>query len=133
MIAALNESKLYRNVLYRAIYDNISGTLAKYMTTWFTDQKDNNMNDEWDDEVIIIARIIATINSLGGFENVNIDNYASMKKGYEGYNAATDQTYLLVVDGVDAGLRQLYQLLDASKTFDLSVLKIGIEAVLGII
>jgi hypothetical protein len=90
------------------------------------------MNDEWDEEVIIIARIIATINSLGGFENVNIDNYASMKKGYEGSNAATDQTYLLVVDGVDAGLRQLYQLLDASKTFDISSLKAGIEAVLGI-
>lgn len=133
IFAALNESKLYRNVLYRAINDNISGTLTKYITTWFTEQRDNNMNDEWDDEVIIIARIIATINSLGGFENVNIDNYASMKKGYEGSNAATDQTYLLVVDGVDAGLRQLYQLLDASKTFDLSLLKIGIETVLGII
>ena len=64
---------------------------------------------------------------------VDINNYQNLTKGYESGSAATDATYELVVDGVDAGLRQLYQLLDASKTFDLSLLKIGIETVLGII
>ena len=60
------------------------------------------------------------------------DNYQNLTKGYESGSAATDATYELVVDGVNAGLRQLYQLLDASKTFDISSLKAGIEAVLGI-
>lgn len=133
VFTALNESKLYRNVLYRAVYESISGTLANYTTTWFTDQKDNNMNDEWDDEVIILARMIATVNSLGGFENVDIDNYQDLVKGYDGGNAATDDPYLLTVGGVNAGLRQLYQLLDASKTFDVAALKTGIEIILGII
>ena len=132
IFVALNESTLYRNVLYRAVYDSISGTLASYITTWFTSQRDNNMNNEWDGEVIILARILATVNSLGGYAAVDIDNYQNLAKGYESGSAATDATYELVVDGVNAGLRQLYQLLDASKTFDISSLKAGIEAVLGI-
>ena len=132
IFVALNESTLYRNVLYRAIYDSISGSLASYITTWFTSQRDNNMNDEWDQEVIILARLLVTINSLGGYEAVDIDNYQNIEKGYETGSAATDDTYELVVNDVNAGLRQLYQLLEASKTFDISSLKVGIETVLGI-
>ena len=90
------------------------------------------MNDEWDEEVVIIARTLATVNFLGGFDAVNIDNYASMDKGYETGNAATDTTYSLTVDGDNAGLRQLYQLLINSKTFDISSIQSGIEAVLGL-
>ena len=132
IFVALNKSTLYRNVLYRAVYDSISGTLASYITTWFTAQRDNNMNDEWDQEVIILARTLATVNSLGGYGAVDIDNYQNLAKGYESGSAATDKTYELVVNGVNAGLRQLYQLLDASKTFDITPLKAGIEAILGI-
>ena len=132
LFVTLNESKLYRNVLYRSIYDTISGSFANYTTSWFTSQRDNKMNDEWDEEVVIIARTLATVNFLGGFDAVNIDNYASMDKGYETGNAATDSTYSLTVDGDNAGLRQLYQLLINSKTFDISSIQSGIEAVLGL-
>ena len=72
LFVTLNESTLYRNVLYRSIYDTISGSFANYTTSWFTSQKDNKMNDEWDEEVVIIARTLATVNFLGGFESVNI-------------------------------------------------------------
>ena len=66
------------------------------------------------------------------FDIVNIDSYATMDKGYESGNAATDTTYSLVVDGTNAGLRQLYQLLTNSKTFNIESIKLGIETILGI-
>ena len=41
------------------------------------------MNDEWDQEVIILARTLATINSLGGYDAVDINNYQNLAKGYD--------------------------------------------------
>lgn len=128
----LNESILYRNILYRALYDSNTGSLANYTTSWFTTQKDGAMNDEWDEEVIILARLLATINTLGGVETLDIDNYQTIEKGYESGNAATSEPYELTVGGVDAGLRQIYQLLIVSKTYNIDSIKDGMELYLDI-
>ena len=54
-----------------------------------------------------------------------------MTKGYSGLDAATSETYLLEVNGEKAGLRQVYQLLMASKTYNIDSLKSGIELYLA--
>lgn len=128
----LNESTLYRNVLYRSLYNSNTGSLGNYTTSWFTSQKDGAMNDEWDEEVIILARLLATVNTLGGVEVLDIDNYETIEKGYESGDAATAEPYELTVGGVDAGLRQIYQLLIVSKTYNIDSIKDGMELYLGI-
>ena len=131
-LTCLNESTLYRNLLYRALHNANEGNLANYTTTWFTSQSDGAMNDEWDQEVIILARLFATLNTMGGIEVLDIDNYDKIAKGYDSGDAATAEPYELTVNGVDAGLRQIYQLLMASKTYNIDSLKAGIELYLGI-
>ncbi len=128
----LNKSTLYRTILYRAIDSANSGSLSKYYTLWFAEQATTGMNDEWDQEVIILARLFATVNSIGGMESLDIDNYTVIQKGYSTGDAATDATYLLELNGEQAGLRQIYQLLMASKTYNIDTLKPGIELFLGL-
>ena len=131
VLVKLNQSTLYRGILYRALEDANSGSLSKYTTSWFTDQSLVGMNNEWDEEVVILARLFTTINSLGGMDSLDIDNYQTIQKGYSGLDAATSETYLLEVNGEKAGLRQVYQLLMASKTYNIDSLKSGIELYLA--
>ena len=131
VLVKLNQSTLYRDILYSALEDANSGSLSKYTTSWFTGQSLVGMNNEWDEEVVILARLFTTINSLGGMDILDIDNYQKMTKGYSGLDAATSETYLLEVNGEKAGLRQVYQLLMASKTYNIDSLKSGIELYLA--
>lgn len=127
----LNKSTLYRGTLYQALANANGGPLANYTTTWFKDQSSIAMNDEWDQEVVILARLFATINTLGGIESLDIDNYQTIQKGYNSGDAVTAEPYLLEVNGEKAGLRQIYQLLCASKTYNIDTLKPGIELYLN--
>ena len=131
VLTNLNNSTLYREVLYYAMAEANNGPLSNYTTDWFSNQANGAMNDEWDQEVIILARLYATINSLGGIDILDIDNYQTIGKGYATGNAATDATYTLEVNGEKAGLRQIYQLLCACKTYDIEPLKAGIELYLA--
>lgn len=128
----LNKSMLYREILYTALMNANKGPLLNYTSSWFFEQTNTGMNDEWDQEVLILARLFATVNTLGGIESVDINNYQTIQKGYSTGNAVTDTPYLLEVSGENAGLRQIYQLLTASKTYNIDTLKPGIELFLGI-
>ncbi len=132
ILTCLNKSHLYREILYRAILDANRGVLSKYTTSWFNEQANIGMNEEWDQEVIILARLFATMNTIGGIDSLDIDNYTTIQKGYVGGDAVTDDPYLLEVNGEKAGLRQIYQLLMASKTYNIDSLKDGIELYLGL-
>jgi hypothetical protein len=132
VLEKLNKSTLYRDILYCALEEANSGTLSNYTTTWFAEQDMTGMNNEWDEEVVILARLFATVNSLGGMDSLDINNYQTIQKGYSTGNAVTAEPYLLEVDGEKAGLHQIYQLLCASKTYNIDTLKAGIELFLGL-
>ncbi len=135
---ALNESILYRNILFYVFSQTDKGTLELKLSDWFREQQNSEMAsiEEWKSEVIILARLQATLNHLSNFDLNNIDivnNYENIILGYDNGSDAADpnQTYVLDYNGESAGLRQLYQLLCASKVYDISgELKTSLELIL---
>ena len=115
---ALNKSVLYRESLYNAIDDKINENSNNvfqpkdYLSDWFINQKGNMKPiSEWENEVRILARIIAVLNAR---EELTSFDLATISLG----NLTGDASDLETVFVTDnAGVRDLLQLINASKSF----------------
>ena len=115
---ALNKSVLYRESLYNAIDDKINESSNNvfqpkdYLSDWFINQK-GNMKPiaEWENEVRILARIIAVLNAR---EELNSFDLATISLGNPTGDASDLET-VFVTD--NAGVRDLLQLINASNSF----------------
>jgi len=128
MLQALNRSQIYRSQLYEAITEKLNHIndgdfdLTDSITDWFKDQEVNGLVSisEWDAEITILAKLIAVVNYLDT-EDFGLSSFNDVKLGVmDGQNVAEISTEDFEV--YNYGLRQILQLLGASKSFDLAIL-----------
>ena len=135
LFTALNRSQIYRPSFYNLVNDHIdefgTGDLAmpQFLTEWFKEQE-TGMRPiaEWESEVILLARLVAIVNNLRA-NNADFANIKDIELGVvDSTNAAEIATEDFHV--ADYGLRQLLQIIGASKSFTLTALNNVFENVL---
>ena len=135
LFTALNNSEIYRYNFYTMINDHItdlSGAeldLGSFLTDWFYAQETGMYSvSEWADEVIYLARLVVIANYMknngSGFEYIKDMNLGVV----DGTDASSVATSDFLV--ADYGLRQILQIMSASKTFTLTALNGLLENVL---
>ena len=128
LLTALNHSQIYRVQMLYAIDESIDGlsttdfVVEEFLTEWFTEQVAHGMlsMEEWDEEVVYFARILAIVNNMK--ETTGLDEVKTMSIGVMDDNdVALLPTEELEI--VNYGLRQLLQVMYASKSFTLTAMK----------
>ena len=136
LLTAINQSVIYRAQLFDTLYSEINNVspdgdivISKYLTTWFKDQETNGMASiaEWDSEMIYLARILTIINYMrqnGGFSDLG-HMTLGQDVALDAKDIPTDEFNV-----ADYGLKQLLELMSASKSFTLTALNSDLEALL---
>ncbi len=126
ILSAINASYIYRTMLPDAINDAIPTSTGSFkfndfLATWFNNQSSTSMESiaDWAPETALLGRLLATINMMGDLSSID---FATINLGYETGNAGTDATYAMTVGYVDAGLRQILQIMNHSKIFNVTAL-----------
>ena len=136
LLTAINQSVIYRVQLFDTLNNEINNVspdgdivISKYLTDWFKDQEVNGMASiaEWDAEMVYLARILTIVNYMrqnGGFTNLG---EMSLGKDVVEHAATVSSDEFNVAN---YGLKQLLQLMSASKSFTLTALNSDLEALL---